>query len=351
MSLMTPEALGKRIRAQDYDNVYYFYGHDIGALDAFTNKLINKLVPKNEQLMNMHKFDGKNLAVSDFVEACEALPFMTQRNLVVVNDLNIDKITKTQGDDIRKELADLPETTVVLIYADGVDLFKNKKYLTDKNKRFADYCAKHGTACEFSFKKPAELAKRIIELAKRAGCSITKYNAEYLANMCLCDTISVNMEMEKLTSYALNREITLDDINTLCIRHIESDGFALALNILKGNAGMVFQRLSELREQNYEPYEIIGVIGFSISDIYRAKLGRASGKMYNNVIDDFKYPRNREFAVRNAYDECSGISLERIRKTIQILSETDLKLKTKSMGNSDMLVVEQCVAKAMALKC
>ena len=65
----------------------------------------------------------------------------------------------------------------------------------------------------------------------------------------------------------------------------------------------------------------------------------------------FKYARNREFAIKNAFSECANISLERIRKTIEILSETDLNLKTKSSGGSgDMLTLEQCVAKAMALR-
>ena len=58
------------------------------------------------------------------------------------------------------------------------------------------------------------------------------------------------------------------------------------------------------------------------------------GKMYGDVAGDFKYPKNREFAVKNAYSECANISLERIRKTIAVLSETDFQLKTKSSGGA-----------------
>ena len=352
MGLMSSEDLGKRIRSGDLDNLYYFYGHDVGALEAYVKKLINKLVPPSEQVMNFHKFDGKKLDVAEFANACEALPLFSERVCVAVNDLNLDSIPKSDGDDIRKVLSDLPETTVVVIYATGADLFKNKRALTDKNKRFCDFCAKIGSCCEFAYKKAGDLAKIIADKARRNGCTISKYNAEYLANMCLCDSSFVNREMEKLTAYAMNREITKEDIDALCIRRVESDGFSLALNILKGNAAMVFTRLSELADQNYEPFEILGVIAFSISDIYRAKLGRGSGKMYADVAKDFKYPRNREFAVKNAYSECANISLERIRKTISILSAADLQLKTKSSGGAgDMLALEQCVARAMALRC
>ena len=67
---------------------------------------------------------------------------------------------------------------------------------------------------------------------------------------------------------------------------------------------------------------------------------------------DFSYAKNREFAVKNAYSECGNISAERIRKTLEILSETDLMLKTRSRGkDGDMLTLEQGLARSMALRC
>ncbi len=352
MALMSSEDLGRRIRNNDFDNLYYFYGHDVSALEVYVRKLINKLVPASEQMMNLHKFDGKKLDIAEFANACEALPMFAEKTCVVINDLNMDLIPKSDGDDIRKIISDISETTVVVIYATGTDLYKNKKSLTDKNKRFCDFCGKIGSCCEFAYKSANNMGKTITEKLQKSGCKITKSNAEYLANLCLCDTGFVNQEIAKLSAYAPGREITREDIDLLCVKRVESDGFALALNILRGNAEMVFNRLSELSAQNYEAFEILGVISFSMSDLYRVKLARASGKMYGDVAKDFKYPRNREFALKNGYSDCGNISVERIRKTIGILSETDLVLKTKSSGNAgDMLTLEQCVAKAMALRC
>ena len=255
-------------------------------------------------------------------------------------------------DDLKKILDSLGETTTVIIYATGVDLFKNKKYLTDKNKRFADFCEKHGTVCNFEYKRASDLGKSISTYLAKSGCTITKSNAEYLANLCLCDTAFISKELEKLSAYAEGREVTREDIDLLCIRRIESDGYSLAINILRGNAAMVFTRLRELDVQNYEPYAIIGIIGFSLADIYRAKLARSSGRSVADVAKDFSYAKNREFAVKNAYSECGNISAERIRKTLEILSETDLMLKTRSRGkDGDMLTLEQGLARSMALRC
>ena len=121
----------------------------------------------------------------------------------------------------------------------------------------------------------------------------------------MCDTAFISKELEKLSAYAEGREVTREDIDLLCIRRIESDGYSLAINILRGNAAMVFTRLRELDVQNYEPYAIIGIIGFSLADIYRAKLARSSGRSVADVAKDFLCEKQRV---------CSKKRLFRVRK-------------------------------------
>ena len=133
-------------------------------------------------------------------------------------------------------------------------------------------------------------------------------------------------------------------------KRVESDGYALALNILRGNAEFVFARIKELADQNYEAFEILSVIAFSLNDLYRAKLARASGHSEKECAEDFKYPANRAFAVRNAFSECANISQERLRKTLGIFSAADLKMKTSYTGKGGgITVLEQAAAQAMSL--
>lgn len=352
MAFIAANDLAKKIKAGDFDRLYYFYGHDFGALEAYVKKLIKKLCPDGDQTMNLHRFDGKKPDIAEIAGACEMLPLFAPRVVVAINDLNMDSVVKSDSDDLRKILSDLPETTAVVIYSTGVDLYKNKRSLTDKNKRFADFCAKHGSVCEFAYKRVSDMGKSIAASVKKAGCDISKQDAEYLADCCLCDTSLIGHEIEKLTAYAVNRTITREDIDALCVKRVESDGFALAINILRSNAAMVFNRVKELSDQNYEAFEILGVISFSMTDLYRAKLARSSGRSVSDCASDFKYGRNREFAVKNAYSECSNMTCERIRQSLKIFSDTDLLLKTRSSGKSgDMLVLEQAIAKAMALRC
>ena len=156
------------------------------------------------------------------------------------------------------------------------------------------------------------------------------------------------MELEKLVSYAMGREITRETIDALCIKKIESDGFGLAKNILAGNAVFVFERLAELKAQNYESTQVLAVIGMSLTDIYRARLCRSMGGTWQDCADDFGYPKNREFAIKNAYNECMSVNVYRLRKTLIMLSDLELKLKTVSMTEqAKFLAVEQFTANAM----
>ena len=352
MSLLSPALLGKQIRENNISRLYYFFGHDVTTLEAFTNKLVKKLCPQESQTMNLHRFDGKKLDIPSFADACQALPMFADRVVITVNDLNMDSVNKDDGDSLRKILKSLEDGTTVIIYATAAELYKNKKSLTDKNKRFCDFCDKNGCACEFALKSTPEMGKFIAGEFSKLGCGISKNNAEYIAELCLCSTGFVKQEIKKLSDYAQKREITREDIDLLCIRHVESDGYSLAVNVLRSRAGLVFNRLSELSMQNYEPFEILGIISFSMTDMYRAKLARSSGLSVSKVVEDFDYPRNREFAVRNMFNDCANFSLERITRTIAILSDTDLTLKTHSSGKaSDMLTLEQGLAKCMALRC
>lgn len=349
MSVQTVDECARKIKSGEYENLYLFYGRDVGALEPFAKKLAGRLCPKDAQVMNLHSFDAQNMDMEALSDSVQVLPMFAERVVVTVSGLNMDSMSKTQGDLLRNIIGDIPETTTVIISAGGEEHYKNRRSLTDKNKRFADLCAKHGTVCEFAYKSVSEAARLAAAAISRGGASISRQNAEYLAQLCLCETAHINSEIEKLCAFADGREICREDIDALCVRRIESDGFTLALNILRSNALFVFKRLDELKAQNYEPTQILSIINMSLTDIYRAKLCRSAGMSWQDCTADFKYPKNREFAAKNAFSECSNIPLERIRRTMTLLCDTDLRLKTVSMNaQMSMLTVEEFAAAAMA---
>ncbi|SDA15813.1 DNA polymerase III, delta subunit [Ruminococcus sp. YE71] len=346
----SPSECGKAIRAKEYSNLYLFYGRDTGALDPFVKKLTERLCPKEAQVMNLHTFDaGDQLDMEALADAVQVLPMFAERVVVTLSGLDMDSLPPTKADILRKLIEDIPETTVLMLIAGGEKPYKNRRSLSDKNQRFFEKCQKFGTVVEFAFKSVYEQGKMITAAVKNNGCSISQRDAEYIAQLCLCDTASIAMETEKLCAYANGGTIEREAIDALVIRKVESDGFTLAVNILRGNAAFVFARLTELRAQNYEPMQILSVINMSLADIYRARLARSAGRTDSDCAKDFGYPKNREFAVRKAYDDCMSIDPDRLRRTLTLLSDTELRMKTSSMNDAAAyLAVEQFAASSMA---
>ncbi|MCR5816249.1 MAG: DNA polymerase III subunit delta [Ruminococcus sp.] len=350
MALITPSDLNKRVSQGD-ERLFFFYGRDTGNMERFTKKLIAKLVPKDAQTLNFHPFDAKNLDTAELSDAVLAVPMFAQRVCAYIPGFDANALSAEQIESIKTILSDIPDTTTVVICADGEKVFKTKKALSPKNKAFADFCAKIGTACDFAYRRAGDMGKFIAAELAKTGSQISNYDAQYLANRLLSDTALIENEIGKLSAYADGAPVTREMIDLLVTPKIESDGFALAINILKGNAKFVFERIDELVSQRHEAIEILGTISYSIADIYRAKLGRSSGKSAADIIKDFDYPAYKKFAVENAFGDASRISNDRIRKTLSILCETDLALKTKGFAKGgDILALEECCAKCMAIR-
>lgn len=77
----------------------------------------------------------------------------------------------------------------------------------------------------------------------------------------------------------------------------------------------------------------------AFSDFYRAKCALAAGKTADQVAVDFGYPKNRLFAVRNAFRDVRSVSTARLDGCIAALTRADASLK--SSRADDRLILEQ----------
>lgn len=345
MPLLKEIDLGRSIRNNDIANIYFFYGKDVSTISAYTKKLINRLVPAEEQAMNYQKFDGKNFDISAFADCCEVYPMFSQRVVVSVNDLNIDSVKAEDYKYLKQILTSLPETTTVIFFVTGIDIYKSKIKLTDKNQKFVDFCVKNGVACDFALKTVSEMGKTIAQKVTKNNCVISKKNAEYLAEKCNGDMIFANNETDKICAYVDGGEITEEVIDLLCVRKLDADAFKLASAIVRQDSKRVFTIIDELFSLQNDAFSILSAISMNFVDIYRASVGKGRGKTPSKIASDFSYPKYREFAVTNAYKECSNIIPKRLRKCMRILSKTDIAMKSQRTDNR--LLLEKAIVEML----
>ncbi len=329
----------KKIKSGSFDKVYYLYGRDILSVENLTKFIISK-VTKNGDESSFQKFVGKELSMEDLVDYSQMFPMMTEYNLIVINDLNAEEMTAENIKSFNEIIDTLPETTIILIYITGFSIKEGKKYLSSKNKKIIDYIAKHGTVCEMELKTVQELAKSVIKSAEKSGCSISMTNAFNIVQLCLCNSMMIKNELDKLCSYADKSEITADMISELVSKQLDSTVFNLAKAVSMFNTRQALTLLNELFLQQNNSLVILGAISNTFIDFYRAKTAISSGRTENDILSDYSY-KGREFVVRNAMRDCRKISEAHLRKCLCILTDTEKKLK--SFSGNERILIEQAI--------
>ena len=346
MAFQTSEAeLAKKIRAGNIEKVYYFYGKDTAAVQSFTERLVTKLVGKDETSLDLYKLDGRKLSVRELWECCNMLPCFSEKVVVTVNDPDCDSLSKDDMAYLKETIGDLPESTALIFYVTGIDIYKGRNNITAANNELKNACGKVGDVYEFAYKTPEELSKIIISRVKKLGGIINSENAAYLAEKCLCEQAAINSEMSKLAAYADGREITKDDIDLLCARRLEADVFKLAGLILKRNADAAFNMMSDLYDMQTPTQIIIATLARSFLDIYRAKAAMPAGKGVDDVAKDFEYAKNRSFVIKHAFNDCRGVSEQRIRRCITSIAKADMQ--SKQMRTDDRILLERCITEML----
>lgn len=348
MAALTENDLKASIKNRAFKNAYYFYGKDTAAVEAYTKGLISKIVDKDNADYNLHRFDGKTFDLDIFSDACDGLPVFAEYVCCTVCDLNAEQLNADTLNRIISIVGNLPESTILIFYYTSVDVTDGKKYPTAKNKKLMDAVNKVGGVCNFGLKTPSALAKEIMAKVSKAGCGISREAAVFLAEQCLCNTLMIENEIDKLTAYARGNEITADTVRMLSPRQIETTSFDLARAIAKMDGAAAMRLLNDLTEEKTEPIAILYAVTGNMLDLYRAKAAVSCGKSPEDVKTDFGYSKVLSFRVDNAFRDVNRISMPHIRMCMKVLAETDSAMKSTKTPPQTLL--EEAVVKMLSFR-
>ncbi len=348
LALASENDLKLALKNRQFMRAYYFYGKDAAAAENFKAHFVSKIVDRENADYNFHSFDGKNFDLDAFSDACEALPFFAERVCCTVCDLNADILGADDLKRLTEIVTDLPESTTVIFYYISVDVNGGKKYPTAKNKKLMDAVSKVGSVCNFALKTPSVLAKEIMAKASAAGCGISRDAAIFLAEQCLCDTMTINGEMDKLTSYAGGNEITEDMIRELSPRRIDTTAFDLVKAIARMDVNNAMKLFNDLMAENAEPVPVLYAISGNMLDLYRAGTAISCRRSPADVKEDFGYSKTLAFRVDNAFRDINKISLPHIRMCIKVIADTDAALK--SSKTDKWVLLEEAIIKMLSFR-
>ncbi|MGN0464428.1 MAG: DNA polymerase III subunit delta [Acutalibacteraceae bacterium] len=341
---MDESGLKTQIRNKTFSSVYLFYGEESYLKQLYINRIIDKTVNESFKSFNLHILDGKEATLDMIAECCEALPMMGEYSVTLVDDMALNKLGSTENKKLFELIGDLPETTILIFRQDTAQVNPKEKSWAEIIK----LVSANGSCVNLSKKSAAELTKILVAGAQKRDCTMKPDTARYLVSVVGDDMTSLLNELDKVCAFAGGRMITQKDIDAVAVRSLEATTFSLSKALVAGSFDKAYEMLDTLFFRKTEPTLIMGALISAYVDMYRAKVALINGQSATAPAESFNY-KNKEFRLTNGARNASKLSVDQLRNALELLSETDEKLKTGVDASGARLAIEQLMVRLMLI--
>lgn len=303
--------------------------------------------------LNTAWLDGRKATLADIQMACDALPFLSEKRLVVVEGL-LGRLSgrphEAEGGEGEEEagrtgsllrsltdyLEQVPQTTeLVLLEPQEV----SQAHPVHKAlMRLAQEGRAKIIACQ-PIKKEEELADWIMARARAKGARLTYDAAQELATYVGSHLRLLDQELDKLSAYASGRPVTPADVHLLVPATREANVFQMVNALSEGNARLAVQVLRELLEDGEPPLIILGMLARQVRLLLLTKDFLARGLSPAEIARELRLQSWQADRLARQANRYTFPQLERMHDR---LLEADVAIKTGQMEGDvalEMLVV------------
>lgn len=245
------------IKNRKLKNIYLFFGPEVYLINDVLSKIKKEIVSLGLESLNYIKLEGQSINYETVVNACETLPLIDNRRIVVVNDVDYFKIKKIEKEGIEDEsnlnklidyFGKIPETTILILLA-GEQV--------DKRKKIYNCIKKNGDIVEFKQLRSQDIIKWISNILELYGKTINIDDANHLVERAQGSLDDIMNEIKKLCSYVGEKEnINSVDIDAVVPKSLEINIFQLVDSVSAKDTVSALLTLNELLLDS-EPIPVI----------------------------------------------------------------------------------------------
>jgi len=322
--------LEKKIKKHELDNCYIFCGPDEQLMKDHVKFITDNVLDKKFMDLNYLKFDGSKTEFETISDACETMPFMSDKKIVVVYRASF--LDDSSGN---KKTGDLKSKNIILLN----EYLKNPSpnciliiyytFLTDREKPSNKIKKLDKKACVIKVDKLRgdSLAKMCRSLFENAGTKIGKTELTLF-----CGQVDNNMniilnEVEKLVSFTDGRDITKEDILEMIPQKSENDIFNLIDYLSQKNIKRALDTLNELIYKGEKIPLILFMIGRQFNLLFNLKLGIDSGKSKEVLSNEL---RLHPYICEKMISQSMKFTLKALKRNLELCVDTEKILKSTS---------------------
>ena len=331
------EELQNELKKSIIHNCYIFCGMEEQLIKESVKSICNKTISGDFFDLNYAKFDGTNVEFETILNACETMPFMNDKRVVVIYRANFlsDNKNKASGVDSNEEtfkslskyIENLPAHCILIMYY---------IYQGDREKMSNKVKKLQQKVCvgEFNKLKGMMLEKKVKLIFDEIGKDIGKAELALFCSIVDNNVEVATGEIEKLCAYTLGREIKKEDIIFLLPRKSDNDIFDLVDYISQKKAEKALGILNELIFRGEKSTVVLSMIERQFKLIFLIKLGLENGKTKENLSSELKL---HPYICEKMIMQSRKFTVKGLQKALMSCLETEKTLKSSSFdGKTEM---------------
>lgn len=320
--------LNDKFKKNEFSNCYVFCGSDEQSIKEAIKTITDKNISKDFLDFNYVQLDGSSVDMNTIVNACETLPFMSDKKVIIIYRANFLKDKMDKGaEKLSKEIIDyikiLPKECILIMYY----IFEN-----DREKESYKLKKIDNTACVVKFLKlkGAMLQKKVEEIFRKKGKSIAKAELSLF-----CSNVENNMdiienEVEKLYCYTEGREITAKDITELTSLKSDNDIFNLVDYISEKKPQKSIDILNELVFKGESITTILRMIQRQFKLIFDIKLEVERGKRKEELAKEL---RLHPYICEKMMVQSKKFTIDQLKNSMELCLNTEKLLKSTTVNS------------------
>ncbi len=321
----------KKLRAGGPGRLYVLCGEEDFLRDSFLAELKKLCVAEGTEAFNYHRIPAGKPDISAIREAVEAMPFMSERTLTEVRDLDINRTAAYDPEELKALAADLPEwATLAFVFAPG--------YAPDNRLSAVKALKGAGEYLEFTAPGESELTRWIMRRAEALGKRIDAGTAAYLSWVCGERMNTLIPEILKIAGAAKGEEITRADIDAVAKRAPETTIFNLTDALGAKEYDRAASLLADLlADRDEPPQKQIAMISEQFRRLYAARAAKDFGKPDSYITDCVPELAGRAYPLTLLKRACANYSRERLARAVRLCVECDCGMKSGGPDPSELM--------------
>ena len=309
------QTLNQDIKTGEFKQIYLLYGEEAFLKNSYKNRLKEAII--GDDTMNFARFEGKGLDVDELIRLADTMPFFAERRLILVEDSGF---FKSASDALVQYLPSMPDTTILLFVETEVDM---------------------GYAAELNRQDSAQLARWAGGILTREQKKITKHTMELFLSMAGDDMKNIRMELEKLISYTLGREVITDeDVLAVCTVQVTNRIFEMVSAIVNRQPRKAMDLYEDLLTLKEPPMRILFLIARQFNQLLQVKDLMGKGMDKGTIASKLKM---QPFVVGKTMPQARQFGREQILSYVEFCVETEEAVKSGRL--QDRLAVELLITR------